>query len=82
MESRFQTQPLRFFSITTKPTNLQFEQNLGSMGARLAAESPIISDFVDLHSNESFSIEVETKKKPLPKLKWMKEAIQGGEKYV
>ncbi|CAN1123836.1 Lipoyl synthase, mitochondrial [Linum perenne] len=75
---------LRSFSTSSiepsKPP--QFEQTLASLRARLAAESPAINDFVDLQSNESYSVEVGTKKKPLPKPKWMKEAIPGGEKYV
>ncbi|CAI0549909.1 unnamed protein product [Linum tenue] len=84
MKPRFQTlsRALRSFSTTIEPTKPQFEQTLASLRARLAAESPIISDFVDLQSNDSYSVEVGTKKKPLPKPKWMKEAIPGGEKYV
>uniref|UniRef100_A0A5B7C343 Lipoyl synthase, mitochondrial n=1 Tax=Davidia involucrata TaxID=16924 RepID=A0A5B7C343_DAVIN len=49
---------------------------------RLAVESPTLTDFIRLQSNEEYSVEVGTKKKPLPKPKWMKESIPGGEKYT
>lgn len=42
----------------------------------------MLSDFTRLQSDKEYSIEVGTKKKPLPKPKWMKEAIPGGEKYT
>ncbi|CAN0914929.1 Lipoyl synthase, mitochondrial [Linum grandiflorum] len=86
MNPRFQalaSRALRSFSSTIEPSKPpQFQQTLASLRARLAAESPAINDFVDLQSSESYSVEVGTKKKPLPKPKWMKEAIPGGEKYV
>ncbi|KAJ7981415.1 Lipoyl synthase, mitochondrial [Quillaja saponaria] len=65
----------------TTPSS-QFPQTLAGLRARLAAELPSLSEFVDLQSNNSYSVQVGTKKKPLPKPKWMKEAIPGGEKYV
>ncbi|KAG6507706.1 hypothetical protein ZIOFF_033057 [Zingiber officinale] len=42
---------------------------------RLADESLSLSDFV-------YSVEVGTKKRPIPKPKWMKETIPGGAKYA
>ncbi|KAF7805904.1 lipoyl synthase 2, mitochondrial [Senna tora] len=71
-------------SSTTAPStpSSPFPQTLAGLRARLAEESPTLSDFVDLQSNNSYSVEVGTKKKPLPKPKWMKESIPGGEKYV
>ncbi|KAL9393659.1 hypothetical protein Peur_012944 [Populus x canadensis] len=60
----------------------QFSQTLAGLRARLAVESPTLSDFIHLQSNNTYSVEVGTKKKPLPKPKWMREAIPGGEKYV
>ena len=56
----------------------QFPQTLAGLRARLASESPSLSDF----SAGAYSIEVGTKKKPISKPKWMKESIPGGEKYV
>lgn len=55
---------------------------LESLRHRLAAESPTLTDFIKLDSEEGYSVEVGTKKKPLPKPKWMKESIPGGEKYT
>ncbi|XP_022742291.1 lipoyl synthase 2, mitochondrial-like [Durio zibethinus] len=63
----------------TKP---DFPPTLAGLRARLAVESPTISDFVDLQKDSQYSVEVGTKKKPLPKPKWMRESIPGGEKYV
>ncbi|KAI4341069.1 hypothetical protein MLD38_025840 [Melastoma candidum] len=58
-------------------------QTLASLRARLAEESPSLSDFITGGGvGGNYSIEVGTKKKPLPKPKWMKEAVPGGEKYV
>ncbi|KAL5082165.1 hypothetical protein RYX36_010586 [Vicia faba] len=65
---------------TSPPSELQ--QNLARLRARLATESPSLSDFISLKSDNGYSVEVGTKKKPLPKPKWMKESIPGGEKYV
>ncbi|OAY34099.1 lipoyl synthase, mitochondrial isoform X1 [Manihot esculenta] len=72
----------RLFSSLGEPAKPQFAQTLAGLRARLASESPSFSDFTDLQSNDSYSVDVGTKKKPLPKPKWMKEAIPGGEKYV
>ncbi|XP_031381220.1 lipoyl synthase 2, mitochondrial [Punica granatum] len=60
----------------------QFPQTLEGLRARLAEEAPTLSEFIGLQSSNSYSVEVGTKKKPLPKPKWMKESIPGGEKYV
>ncbi|KAJ0054116.1 hypothetical protein Pint_02190 [Pistacia integerrima] len=91
MKSRFTTtvfralNTTRAFSSSTptpNPSSSQFPQTLAGLRARLASESPSLSNFVDLQSNNSYSVEVGTKKKPLPKPKWMKESIPGGDKYV
>ncbi|EXB62277.1 Lipoyl synthase [Morus notabilis] len=73
-----------FSSSTEAPsTSSEFPQTLAGLRARLAAESPSLSNFIsDLKSNSPYSVEVGTKKNPLPKPKWMKEAIPGGQKYV
>lgn len=60
----------------------QYPQTLEGLRSRLAAEAPTLADFTRLQSDNEYSVEVGTKKKPLPKPKWMKEAIPGGEKYV
>ncbi|KAL9314955.1 hypothetical protein ACSQ67_020407 [Phaseolus vulgaris] len=39
-------------------------------------------DFILQRSEIMYSVEVETKKKPLPKSKWMKEVVPDSEKYV
>ncbi|KAL2932172.1 Lipoyl synthase mitochondrial, partial [Bienertia sinuspersici] len=57
-------------------------QTLDSLRRRLAEDSPSLDDFVRLQRNEDYSVEVGTKKNPLPKPKWMKESIPGGEKYT
>lgn len=75
--------PFSSSSITTPSTpSSEFPQTLAGLRARLAEESPSLSDFIDLQYKNSYSVEVGTKKKPLPKPKWMKESIPGGEKYV
>ncbi|XP_015936218.1 lipoyl synthase 2, mitochondrial [Arachis duranensis] len=74
-----------FFSSSTMPPPAAPPpppQNLAALRARLAEESPSLSDFIALKSGNAYSVEVGTKKKPLPKPKWMKESIPGGEKYV
>ncbi|KAK4762239.1 hypothetical protein SAY87_030123 [Trapa incisa] len=71
------------YSIPEPPTSgSQFPQTLAGLRARLSEEAPTLSDFVGLQSNDAYSVEVGTKKNPLPKPKWMKESIPGGEKYV
>ncbi|WVZ00795.1 hypothetical protein V8G54_026864 [Vigna mungo] len=75
----------RFFcssSATSPVAPSQFPQTLAGLRARLEEESPSLSDFIALRSENAYSVEVGTKKKPLPKPKWMKEAVPGGEKYV
>ncbi|KAL3615208.1 sphingosine N-acyltransferase subunit lip1 [Castilleja foliolosa] len=59
-----------------------YPPTLDGLRRRLAEESPTLSDFVKLQSDQSYSVEVGTKKKPLPKPKWMRESIPGGEKYT
>ena len=65
---------------STQPS--QFPQTLAGLRARVAAESSSLTDFVDLQSSDSYSVEVGTKNKPLPKPKCMRESIPGGDKYV
>ncbi|CDP14732.1 unnamed protein product [Coffea canephora] len=60
----------------------QFARTLEGLRQRLAEESPTLADFIKLQSENEYSVEVGTKKKPLPKPKWMKESIPGGEKYT
>ncbi|KAM3395530.1 lipoyl synthase, mitochondrial [Capsicum galapagoense] len=67
---------------TSSSSPPQYPQTLEGLRHRLAAESPTLSDFTKLQSDKEYSVEVGTKKKPLPKPKWMKEAIPGGEKYT
>ncbi|RWW70289.1 hypothetical protein BHE74_00022035 [Ensete ventricosum] len=50
-------------------------RTLADLRRRLAEEAPALADFV-------YSVEVGTKKRPLPKPKWMKETIPGGAKYA
>ncbi|KAK0589181.1 hypothetical protein LWI29_010778 [Acer saccharum] len=65
---------------STQPS--QFPHTLATSGPQLAAESSSLTDFVDLQTSDSYSVKVEMKKKPLPKPKWMRELIPGGDKYV
>ncbi|GFP96901.1 lipoyl synthase mitochondrial [Phtheirospermum japonicum] len=64
------------------PDFQNYPPTLDGLRRRLAEESPTLSDFIKLQSDQSYSVEVGTKKKPLPKPKWMKESIPGGEKYT
>ncbi|XP_031105477.1 lipoyl synthase 1, mitochondrial [Ipomoea triloba] len=66
----------------SSPATHQYPQTLEGLRSRLAAESPTLGSFIRLQSDKEYSVEVGTKKKPLPKPKWMKEAIPGGEKYT
>ena len=67
-------------SQTSTTASSHFPPTLAGLRARLAAESPTLTEFVD--GEGPYSVEVGTKKKPLPKPKWMKESIPGGEKYT
>ncbi|KAM7489196.1 hypothetical protein LguiB_026680 [Lonicera macranthoides] len=49
---------------------------------RLAVESLTFGKFIRLQSNNDYSFEIGMKKKPLLKLKWMKESIPRGEQYT
>ncbi|KAI3937069.1 hypothetical protein MKX01_015284 [Papaver californicum] len=64
---------------TVKP---EFPQTLAELRERLASESPSLTDFTRLRDNDEYSVDVGTKKNPLPKPKWMKESIPGGSKYA
>ncbi|TXG55222.1 hypothetical protein EZV62_020478 [Acer yangbiense] len=68
-------------SAETSTQPFQFPQTLAGLYTRLATESSSLTDFVDLQSNDSYSVEVGTKKRPLPKLKWMRESIPRGDKF-
>ncbi|EPS65537.1 lipoyl synthase, mitochondrial, partial [Genlisea aurea] len=59
-----------------------YPQTLNGLRRRIADELPTLADFVKLQSDQVYSVEVGTKKNPLPKPKWMKESIPGGEKYT
>ncbi|XP_078428603.1 lipoic acid synthase 1 [Wolffia australiana] len=48
---------------------------LADLRRRLAQDTPTISDF-------AYSVEVGTKKNPLPKPKWMRQSVPGGAKYA
>lgn len=74
----------RLFSSSSsiESINSNYPQNLAGLRARLAAESPSLTDFIGLKDDEKYSVEVGTKKNPRPKPKWMKESVPGGEKYV
>lgn len=71
----------RSFSANVEPTKSDATAaSLAALRARLAEESPSLGDFMNVQSG--YSVEVGNKKKPMPKPKWMREAIPGGEKYV
>ncbi|KAL6536854.1 sphingosine N-acyltransferase subunit lip1 [Orobanche hederae] len=76
-----------FFSTITTPSPPHpdfdnYPPTLNGLRRRLSAESPTLADFLQLQSDQSYSVDVGTKKNPLPKPKWMKESIPGGEKYT
>lgn len=75
----------QFLSTTPSPPQSDFRSyppTLDGLRRRLAAESPTLGDFTKLQFEDHYSVEVGTKKKPLPKPKWMRESIPGGEKYT
>ncbi|GAB4846808.1 sphingosine N-acyltransferase subunit lip1 [Ancistrocladus abbreviatus] len=74
--------PISSSSTTTHTQLPPPPQTLESLRQRLAIESPTLADFIRLRDNAEYSVEVGTKKKPLPKPKWMKESIPGGDKYA
>eukprot|EP00262_Sarcandra_glabra_P008010 TRINITY_DN21180_c0_g1_i1.p1 TRINITY_DN21180_c0_g1~~TRINITY_DN21180_c0_g1_i1.p1 ORF type:complete len:391 (+),score=57.08 TRINITY_DN21180_c0_g1_i1:106-1278(+) len=71
-----------FSSTSLQNINPQSPQTLAGLRERLAIDSPSLSDFVRLRENDEYSVEVGSKKKPLPKPKWMKESVPGGSKYT
>lgn len=73
---------IRHLSSTVQTPQPESPQTLAGLRRRLSLESPSLSDFTRLRNDEEYSVEVGTKKKPLPKPKWMKEAIPGGSKYT
>lgn len=73
----------RRFSSSPSSEIQKHPQTLMELRQRLASESRSLNDFIRVGSgDEEYSVEVGTKKKPLPKPKWMKESIPGGEKYT
>ncbi|KAK9150004.1 hypothetical protein Syun_008313 [Stephania yunnanensis] len=60
----------------------EFPQTLAGLRDRLAQESPSLADFIRLRDADDYSVQVGTKKNPIPKPKWMKESIPGGSKYA
>src|ERR1044072_4410618 len=80
---KWATKPFSSSSTTTATaTTAAPSQTLAGLRARLAEESPSLTDFIALESGHGYSVEGGTKKNPRPKPKWMKESIPGGEKYV
>eukprot|EP00268_Persea_americana_P016478 TRINITY_DN17815_c2_g3_i1.p1 TRINITY_DN17815_c2_g3~~TRINITY_DN17815_c2_g3_i1.p1 ORF type:complete len:384 (-),score=74.49 TRINITY_DN17815_c2_g3_i1:364-1515(-) len=81
-----QPSPFKTFSTSSSPSpsssSLQNPKTLADLRARLAIESPSLADFTRLRDSDEYSVEVGSKKKPLPKPKWMKETIPGGSKYA
>ncbi|PIN22324.1 Lipoyl synthase [Handroanthus impetiginosus] len=76
-----------YFSTTTtlSPPHFDFQNDpptLDGLSRRLAAKCSTLADLIKLQSDQSYSMEVGKKKKPLPKPKWMKELIPSGEKYT
>ncbi|KAF8413943.1 hypothetical protein HHK36_001939 [Tetracentron sinense] len=71
-----------FSSSSLQSPKPESPQTLAGLRERLTVESPSLSDFLRLRENDEYSIEVGTKKNPLPKPKWMKESIPGGSKYA
>ncbi|KAF5196094.1 Lipoyl synthase protein [Thalictrum thalictroides] len=69
-------------SLQSQSTKSEFPQTLAGLRERLSIESPTLSDFTRLRQNDDYSVDVGTKKNPLPKPKWMKENIPGGSKYA
>ncbi|XP_052178414.1 lipoyl synthase 2, mitochondrial [Diospyros lotus] len=69
-------------SLVDSPNPPPPAQTLEGLRRRLASESPTLADFIRLQSDAEYSIEVGTKKKPLPKPKWMRESIPGGPRYT
>ncbi|MQM22515.1 hypothetical protein Taro_055568 [Colocasia esculenta] len=57
------------------PAGLSPARTLAELRRRLAEEAPTLSDF-------AYSVEVGTKKNPIPKPKWMKLTYPGGSKYT
>nr|XP_043625156.1 lipoyl synthase 1, mitochondrial [Erigeron canadensis] len=67
-----------FSSSATTTTTIQHPQTLTELRQRLAKESLTLDDF----KGDNYSVEVGTKKNRIPKPKWMKEAVPGGERYT
>eukprot|EP01018_Ginkgo_biloba_P020919 Gb_27910 [translate_table: standard] len=55
---------------------------LAALRDRLANGGPGLADFLSQSPHEAYSVEVGTKKNPLPKPKWMKASVPGGDKYT
>ncbi|KAL6553597.1 sphingosine N-acyltransferase subunit lip1 [Orobanche gracilis] len=76
----------QFFSTITPspphPDLHNYPPTLDGLRRRLASETPTLAEFLQLQSDQRYFVEVGTKKNPLPKPKWMKESIPGGEEYT
>ncbi|GLJ26983.1 hypothetical protein SUGI_0528560 [Cryptomeria japonica] len=55
---------------------------LAALRERLANGGPSLADFISQNPQDAYSVEVGSKKNPLPKPKWMKASVPGGEKYT
>uniref|UniRef100_A0A0D6R2K7 Lipoyl synthase, mitochondrial n=1 Tax=Araucaria cunninghamii TaxID=56994 RepID=A0A0D6R2K7_ARACU len=55
---------------------------LAALRESLANGGPTLADFLSQRPGEAYSVEVGTKKNPLPKPKWMKASVPGGDKYT
>lgn len=71
-------------SSTTPSTESATTPALSSLRERLAKGGPSLVDFITHSSTtpEGYSVEVGTKKNPLPKPEWMKMVVPGGDKYA
>lgn len=69
------TSPLCLETVDADRSSASVPRTLAELRRRLEVESPELSDF-------AYSVEVGTKKKPLPKPKWMQATIPGGSKYA
>lgn len=78
--NRFQ---VRALSTSVEQTPESTTPALAALRERLANGGPTLSDFLTGNlGEEPYSVDVGTKKNPLPKPKWMKAAVPGGDKYT
>ncbi|GLJ54472.1 hypothetical protein SUGI_1169890 [Cryptomeria japonica] len=55
---------------------------LATLRERLANGGPSLADFISQNPQEAYSVEVGSRKNLLPKPKWMKASVPGGDKYT